>query len=134
MDTTTLDSNTITLMVTIAGSWLTLVGLIVYQYSRLDTKIDALDTKLDTKIETKIDALDTKFDTKIDALDTKFDTKIDALDTKFDKKFDALGRDLTDVRERLARVEGHLMGPGSLTPGPSPAPADEIDDDHRQAG
>ena len=108
MDTTTLDSNTITLMVTIAGSWLTLVGLIFYQYSRLDTKIDALDTKIDTKI--------------------------DALDTKFDKKFDALGRDVTDVRERLARVEGHLMGPGSLAPGPSPAPADGLDDDHRQAG
>ena len=119
MDTTTLDSNTITLMVTIAGSWLTLVGLIFFQFSRLDTKIDALDTKLDTKI---------------DALDTKFDTKIDALDTKFDKKFDALGRDVTDVRERLARVEGHLMGPGSLAPGPSPAPADGLDDDHRQAG
>ena len=123
MDTSTLDSSTITLMVTIAGSWLTLVGLIFFQFSRLDTKIDALDTKLDTK-----------FDTKFDALDTKIDTKIDALDSKFDKKFDALGRDVTDVRERLARVEGHLMGPGSPAPGPSPAPADEIDDDHRQAG
>ena len=119
MDTTTLDSNTITLMVTIAGSWLTLVGLIFYQCSRLDSKIDALDTKVGTKI---------------DALDTKFDKKFDALDTKFDKKFDALGSDVTDVRERLARIEGHLMGPGSVTPGQSPAPADEIDDDHRQAG
>ena len=97
MDTTTLDSNTITLMVTIAGSWLTLVGLIFFQFSRLDTKINALDTKIDTKI-------------------------------------DALGRDVTDVRERLARVEGHLMGPGSLAPGPSPAPADGLDDDHRRAG
>ncbi|MYK73878.1 MAG: hypothetical protein F4017_04695 [Acidimicrobiaceae bacterium] len=97
MDTTTLDSNTITLMVTIAGSWLTLVGLIFFQFSRLDTKINALDTKFDTKI-------------------------------------DALGRDVTDVRERLARVEGHLMGPGSLAPGPSPAPADGLDDDHRRAG
>ena len=112
MDTTTLDSNTITLMVTIAGSWLTLVGLIFFQFSRLDTKIDALDTKLDTKI----------------------DTKFDALNSKFDKKFDALGRDVTDVRERLARVEGHLMGPGSLASGPSPAPPDGLDDDHRQAG
>ena len=101
MDTTTLDSSTITLMVTIAGSWLPLVGLIFFQFSRLDTKIDALDTKLDTKIDTKIDAL---------------------------------GRDVTDVRERLARVEGHLMGPGSLAPGPSPAPADGLDDDHRRAG
>ena len=90
MDTSTLDSNTITLVVTIAGSWLTLVGVIIFQTSRLDTK--------------------------------------------FDTKFDALGRDVTDVRERLARMEGHLMGPESLTPSPSPAPADEIDGDHRQAG
>ena len=118
-----------------------LVGLIFFQYSRLDTKIEALDTKLDTKIDTKFDALDTKLDTKFDALDTKIDTKFDALDTKidaldfkFDKKFDALGRDVTDVRERLARVEGHLMGPESLAPGPSPAPADGLDDDRRQAG
>ncbi len=129
MDTTTLDSNTITLMVTIAGSWLTLVGLIFYQSNRLDNKIDSLDTK----IGTKIDALDTKFDTKIDALDTKFDTKIDALDTKFDRRFDALGRDVTDVRERLARVEGHLMRPESFA-GPLSTPPEEVDDDHRQAG
>ena len=122
MGTTTLDSNTITLMVTIAGSWLTLVGLIFYQSNRLDNKIDALDTKFDTKI----DALDTKFDTKID-------TKIDALDTKFDRRFDALGRDVTDVRERLARVEGHLMGPESFA-GPLSTPPEEVDDDQRQAG
>ena len=57
MDTTALDFNTVTLMVTIAGSWLTIVGLIIYQSSRLDNKID-----------TKFDALDTKFDTKFDAL------------------------------------------------------------------
>ena len=119
MDTTTLDSNTITLMVTIVGSWLTLVGLIFYQASRLDTKID-----------TKIGALDTKIDTKIGALDTKIDTKIGRVDAKID----ALGRDVTDVRERLARVEGHLMGPGSPAPGPSPAPCDEVDVDHREAG
>ena len=42
MGTTTLDANTITLMVTIAGSSLTLVGVIIFQTSRLDTKFDAL--------------------------------------------------------------------------------------------
>ena len=84
MDTTTLDFNTVTLMVTIAGSWLTIVGLIIFQYSRLDNK------------------------------------------------FEKLGGDVTEVRERLARLEGHLMGPESLTSGP-PSP-DEPVDDHRQAG
>ncbi len=92
MDTTTLDFNTITLMVTIAGSWLTLVGLIIYQSSRLDNKIDALDTKFGTK-------------------------------------FDALSGDVSDVRERLARVEGFLLRPESPTSSP-PSP-DEPADDHR---
>ena len=123
METTTLDSNTITLMVMIAGSWLTLVGLFIYQFNRLDAKFD-----------TKIDALDAKFDTKIDALDNKFDTKVDALDNKFEKRFDALGRDVGEVRERLARVEGHLMGPESFRPVPHSPPQAEPPDDERQAG
>ena len=126
MDASTLDFNTITLMVMIAGSWLTLGGMIVFQSNRLDTKfdtkIDALAGKFDTKIDaldgkfdTKIDALDTKIDTKIDALDTKIDaldTKIDALDTKFDGKFDLVARDVSDVRERLVRVEEHMEDHG----------------------
>ena len=45
-----------------------------------------------------------------------------------------MGRDVSDARERLARIEGYLMGPASLGPDPSPTPADGIDDDHRQAG
>ena len=110
METTTLDFNTITLMVMIAGSWLTLVGLIVFQYSRLDAKIDS----------------------RIGTLDTKIDNRFEALDAKFDKKFDALGGDVADIRERLGRVEGHLMGPESFTSGP-PSP-DEPAGDHRQAG
>ena len=108
MDASTLDFNTITLMVMIAGSWLTLGGMIVFQSNRLDTKFDTKIDALDTKIDTKIDALDTKIDTKIDALDTK----IDALDTKFDGKFDLVARDVSDVRERLVRVEEHMEDHG----------------------
>jgi len=176
MDTTTLDFNTLTLLLAILGSTLTTVILIFRQSNhfdkkmdrldaKFDTKIDALDTKFDTKIDaldakfdTKIDALDAKFDTKIDALDTKFDTKIDALDTKFDTKIDALDtkitgefralhgefkivrREISVIGERLARVEGHLMGPESFRmPGPRPpaadeAPAEDPGPDRRQAG
>ncbi|WP_419840310.1 hypothetical protein [Candidatus Poriferisodalis sp.] len=85
----------------------------------LDTKIDALDTKIDTEINAlgaQMDALDTKIDTKINALDTKIDTKINALDTKFDTKINALGAQmdarfaevglvLLDHTDRLARIE-----------------------------
>ena len=156
MDTNTLDYNTIMLMVMIAGSWLTLVGLIIFESRRLDTKIDTkfgtLDTKIDTKfgtldgkIDTKIDALDTKFTDKIDALDTKFTDKIDALDTKFTDKFDAfdakfsykldvMGRDVADTRERPARIEGHLMAPEGFSPRPPSPPPAEPAGGERQAG
>ena len=110
--------------IAVIGMWVTIIGMILWQSSRHDTKIDALDTKIDTKI---------------DALDTKFDTKIDALDTKFDKEFKAVHGEFKQVRremagqgERLARIEGHLMGPESFTSGP-PSP-DEPAGDHRQAG
>ncbi len=114
MDPGTFDFNTLTLLVAIMGSTmgstLTLITLMVRQSNRHDDKIDALDTKFTDKI----DALDTKFTDKIDALDTKFTDKIDALDTKFTDKIDAMGGGVSDARERLARIEGHLMAPGGL--------------------
>ena len=96
MDTYSLDYNTVTLMVMIAGSWLTLVGLIIYQSNRLDNKID---------------------------------TKFDALDTKFD----ALGGDVSDIGQRVARIEGYLMGPEGFSPRALPPPTDESGDGEREA-
>ena len=152
MDTNSLDSNMVALvalivtsMVMIAGSWITVVVLMIRQSNRLDTKftgmigdldtkftgmIGDLDTKftgmigdLDTKFTTRIDNQDNKMDNKIDALDTKIDNKTDALAAKIDNKtdalaakIDALADDVTDVRERLARVEGHLMAPEGFRP------------------
>lgn len=106
MDTSTLDFNTLTLLVAIMastmGSTLTLVTLITRQSNRHNDKIDALDTK-------------------------------------FTDKLDVMGGDVSDARERLARIEGHLMAPrGSRMRGPD-APAFEEpspespDPDHRQA-
>ena len=63
MDTSTFDFDTITLMVTIAGSWLTLVGVIIFQTSRLDTKFDKRFDDLNTKVgklETTIAPIDTR--------------------------------------------------------------------------
>ena len=108
MDTSTLDFNTLTLLVAILGSSFTVLGMMLRQINRLDTKID-----------TKIGALDTK----ISALDTKVDTKIGALDTKMSRRFDAMGRGLSDIRERVARIEGYLIGPGRFTTRPSRPPA-----------
>ena len=119
MDTSTLDFNTLTLLVAILGSSFTVLGMMLRQINRLDTKIDTKIDALDTKIDTKIDALDTK----ISALDTKVDTKIGALDTKMSRRFDAMGRGLSDIRERVARIEGYLIGPGRFTTRPSRPPA-----------
>ena len=108
MDTSTLDFNTLTLLVAILGSSFTVVGMMLRQINRLDTKID---------------------------------TKIDALDTKMSARFDAMGRDLSDVSERVARIEGYLIGPGRFTTRPprQPSAADPPREDpdpggRRQAG
>ena len=83
------------------------------EVSRLDDKIDTLDTKVDTEVgrlDGDIDTLDTKVDTevtrlddKIDTLDTKVDTEvgrldgdIDTLDTKVDTEVGRLDQAVTD--------------------------------------
>ncbi len=115
-----MEADTIALMITIVGSWLTIFVAILWQSNRHEDSIKALDTK---------------FSGKIDALDTKFTGKIDALDTKFTGKIDALGRDVSDARERLARVEGHLMAPEgfALGRGRQPPPDDPVPTSARPA-
>ena len=135
MDTSTFDFNTLTLVVAIVGSTLTLVILMHRQFNHFDKKLDDLNTKVG-KLETTIAPIDTRFkgiDARFDGIDARFD----GIDSRFDKleaRFDAMGRDVSDARERLARIEGHLMGPASFGTNPSPAPPDGLDDDHRQAG
>ena len=143
MDTTTLDFNTLSLLIAVLGSTtistLTIVSLMIRQFNRLNDKFTGQIAALDTKFTGQIAALDTKFTGKIDALDTKFTGQIAALDDKFTGKFDAMDRDVADVRERLARVEGHLMASEGfalrLPPPPAadePPPADPPSD-RRQA-
>ena len=131
MDTATLDFNTLTLLVTllvaIMGSTLTIITLMFRQFNQLDTKIGNLDTKtgnLDTRI------------TGLENTVTALDGKVDALDGKVDR----MGRDVSDARERLARIEGHLMAPegfrmrGVHPPAPDQPSTENPDPDHRQAG
>lgn len=105
MDTTTLDFNTLTLMVTllvaIAGSTVTIVTLMLRQFNHLDSKIGNLDTRV-TGLEKAVTGLETRF--------TGLETRFDGLETKFDR----MARDVADTRERVARVEGHLMAPGDF--------------------
>lgn len=105
MDTTTLDFNTLTLMVTllvaIAGSTVTIVTLMLRQFNHLDSKIGNLDTRV-TGLEKAVTGLETRF--------TGLETRFDGLETKLDR----MARDVADTRERVARVEGHLMAPGDF--------------------
>ena len=109
MDTTTLDFNTLILLVAITGSTLTIVAMTVRQSNRHEDGLKSVNTSV-AALETRVTALETK----VDALDGKVDG--------LDGKVDAMGDDVSDARERLARVEGYLMGPESLTPQPPHPP------------
>ncbi|MXZ64705.1 MAG: hypothetical protein F4Z00_04050 [Acidimicrobiaceae bacterium] len=102
MDTSTLDFNTLTLLLAIVGSTLTIVTLMFRQSNRHDDSIKALGTDV-AALGTRVTALEVK----VDALDTKL--------TDLVGKTEEMGRDVSDSRERLARVEGHLLAPGGFT-------------------
>ena len=73
--------------------WLTpalLVGLVAWLRSELIGRTDKLDKRFD--------AVDKRFD----AVDKRFDA--------VDKRFDGVTREIADLRERMARLEGALEG------------------------
>ena len=138
MDTTTVDFNTLTLMATVLlavmGSTVTIVTMMLRQFNHLDTKIGNLDTRV-ARLENAFVGLETRFDnleTRFDNLETRFDN----LETKFDR----MASDGSDMRERIASVEGHLMAPGDFsvrgldTPARDEPSADEPGAGHREAG
>ena len=135
-----MEAELITIVGTILGSSLMTIAVLLRRMNHLEAKLGSRLDVLGTKFETKIDLLDTKFETRIDLLDTKFETRITGLDTKFGGKLDAMGRDISDIRERLGRVEGHLMAPGGFRlrrPQPPAAvdpPSEDPGTDQRQAG
>ena len=77
---------------------------------QIDHRLSLLETDVrenHTKIEAKIDALDSKFEAKIDAFDRKFEGKIDALDRKFEGKIDALDSKVeVEIRELRREFNG----------------------------
>ena len=134
MDTSTLDFNTLTLLVAMIGSTLTIVTLMFRQSNRQEDAIKSLDGK--------VGILDTKFtvlDTQVTGLDTKV-TGLEGKVTGLEGKVDVMGRDVSDIRERLARVEGHLItAEGFRMRGLDPAPVidsppEDPSADRRQAG
>ena len=111
--------DTVALIITIVASSLGTVGLLLRQMNHLETRLEA------------------RFTRDIGALGTKSADEFKAVHGKLD----ALGRDVVDVRERLARVEGHLMAPEGFRLRRSrqpettdrPTPEDPTQD-HRETG
>ena len=148
-----MDADTVAVMITIVvsvlGSSLMTVRLLLQQMNHLDKKFDTKFDGLNTKFDTKFDGLNTKvtaLDTKVTALDTRvtgLDTKVTALDTRSNRRIDRLEKRLAaldDVKEGLARIEGYLMAPGGFRPYRSrssaaegAAPEDQAAD-HPEAG
>ena len=79
-----------------------------WHQTRENSKTRDLVIQLNIDTRSEIKALDTKLSGEIKALDTKLSGEIKALDTKLSGEIKVLGIGLGDVRERLARIEGHL--------------------------
>ena len=128
MDTSTLDFSTLALLVAIMGSTLTIVTLMFRQSNRHEDGIRSVNDGV-ASLGARVAVLETK----VDALDGKV--------TVLDGKVDGMGRDVSDSRERLARMEGHLMAPdGFRARGLQPPraavdpPPEDPGTDQRQAG
>ena len=121
-----MEADTVVLMITIVGSvlgsTLTVVTLMFRQFNQFDNKLDRLDTRV-AGLEASVSALDARVG--------GLDAKVAALDAKFD----VMARDVSDTRERLARVEGHLMAPEGFTlRTPQPPTTEDPEPGHREAG
>jgi hypothetical protein len=87
------------LIALLVASYTAFFGWVVVSISRLDRKIDALDTKFSAKIE----EVDARLSARIDALDAKLSARIDALDARLSARLDAL-------TIAVSRLEGAMWG------------------------
>ena len=91
--------------------WLTpalLVALVAWLRSEFISRTD----KLEKRFDARFDAIDKRFegvDARFDAIDKRFE----GVDKRFEgvgKRFDGVIRELADLRERMAKLEGALDG------------------------
>ena len=91
--------------------WLTpalLIALVAWLRSELISRTD----KLEKRFEARFDAIDKRFD----GVGKRFEgvgKRFDGVDKRFDgvdKRFDGVIRELADLRERMAKLEGALEG------------------------
>ena len=106
-----MDPNTVTI-----GAAVVLFAALFGFWSRLDTKIERLDTKLsgevnslDTKLSGEINSLDKKLSGEINSLDRKLSGEINSLDKKLSGEINSLDKKLSgEIKEvRLASEAAH---------------------------
>jgi len=78
--------------------------LIAQSTEKLVADIDRRFDKQDAKFDERFDKQEAKLDKRFDKQDAKLDRRLDKQDAKLDKVVTSL----SDARERLARIEGHL--------------------------
>ena len=72
-------------------------------FTRVEARIDSLDSKIDAKIDAKIDRLDAKIDAKIDAAAFELREEIKDGVHQINSRFDAM-------QQTFIRVGGGLIG------------------------
>ena len=88
------------------------------RFDRMDARFDRMDARFD-RMDTRIDGMQYEFTTRIDGLQNEFSTRIDDLrsDMREDHaaihmRLDGLQETVSEIAQRLSRVEGRLGMPG----------------------
>ncbi len=82
-----MDGPTITILATVGTVGVALASLILRQGARLDTRIDRIDDRID-----------------------RINERIDQSSDQINERIDRVERGQTDLRERMAKLEGLLEG------------------------
>ena len=86
-------------------------------HGRLDTTEKGVNARLDTvakDFNARLDTVAKDFNARLDATAKGFSERLDAsirdFHDRLDKRFDAVLREIGDLRERMAKMEGPLEG------------------------
>ena len=89
-----MDGPTITILATVGAVGVALAGLILRQGARLDTRID--------RVGDRVDQINAQVNERIDQVNERID--------QINERIDRVERGQTDLRERMAKLEGLLEG------------------------
>ena len=104
-------------VISFAGLLVALAGGFGWMIRRMDAMSQRLDDRIDQQgrlLNDKIDQQGRLLADKIDEVDHRLGDKIDGVRTDLGDKIEAMGREITEVKIAVARLEGprpHLISP-----------------------